>query len=390
MNLPAWVTNPKTQVLLVPTGSFRDGYKNLVLVNAMTTERFDIPFFPESIDFFWMPNGSQFGILSRLEDQVTLVSIQDGNITHTTVPQSATRFVVAQSFRGPPYPIQASSSDLEDPKFLFLPSWMKLSPARNYFLYQEDYDSMYTSIFEISTGQTVIITDPNDEYFDLSSEWSPDSRYLAVAQADEEPGMLYQFENPPLFRLRVYDIASRQMVASYRNVTFPNWSPDGLKFLFQEWQDWFGESSPCIFDTISGTTKCYYDAVIQHKKTDTFHTTFSSVQWSPDQTMIGYIYFSFDQETNDEYGGFCTITLASGDSRCMLEKFEMEEQTIIDYSWSPDSSFISFEYDTTSPYSDDHSQPQLGIANVKTGEYFTIGDHVNRFQLGLWRPPIDP
>ncbi|HLO29436.1 MAG TPA: hypothetical protein VK249_09895 [Anaerolineales bacterium] len=282
MTMPQWVTDPKVQILFVPTGTFKEGYKNLTLVNAMTSERFDLQLSADSGDYFWLPDGLHAGMLSRDMPQITLVSMIDGQITSISVPESITRFA-AQNLSGPPYPLQASSLHPKDPNFMLLPSWMQLSPDRKYFIYQENYDPKYTSVFEISTNQTIVMTDPNDKYFDLFSEWSPDSRYLAVSQADQEPGMLYHFDSPPTFRLRVYDMNTHQMVASYKDVTFPSWSPDGLKFLFQEWRDWFGESPPCLFDTISGTTKCYYDELIRHKKSNTSQTTFSSIQWSPDK-----------------------------------------------------------------------------------------------------------
>jgi hypothetical protein len=106
--------------------------------------------------------------------------------------------------------------------------------------------------------------------------------------------------------------------------------------------------------------------------------------------MIGYIYWSVDQTPYEEHGGFCVITVTSNNVNCMLEELEFDGQKIIDYSWSPDSNFISFQYDTSCPYCDYRDNPQLAIANVKTGEYFTIGDNVNSLQLGSWRPLLHP
>ncbi len=88
--------------------------------------------------------------------------------------------------------------------------------------------------------------------FDLFSEFSPNSQFLAIVEVDEEPSLYNTFKPLPTFRLRIYDVHTQQVVASYKNVTFPTWSPDGAKFLFQEWNTgvdgwaWHAGSPPCI------------------------------------------------------------------------------------------------------------------------------------------------
>lgn len=388
IQFPEWVKNPSTQIFLASTGTFEEGYKGLALFNAETSDRFDIPLVEQSAGYFWTPDGSEFGFVQREKNQITFVSVKEGNIR--TIPTSASAIRFYQSNR--PEPVDLSSLDAEDSNFLILPAYMQLSPDKKYFIYQEEYDNTYTSIFDISLNQTINISDPNDGYFDFLSEWSPNSQFLAIAEADRESGgsvHVYSFETLPTIRLRIYDVSSQQVVASYKDVTFPKWSPDGTKFLFQELreldhQSWYGESPPCIFDIISGTTKCYNETITYHKKSADSYLSFSSVQWSPVQTMIGYIYSTGIQS------GFCTITLSSGEISCILEKLETEEQNIIEYAWSPDSNYIAFEYDTVGPYSDDTGRPQAAIANIKTGKYFTIGDNMHIVYIGLWRPLAKP
>lgn len=352
----------------------------MALFNAETGERFNIPFTEKVGDYFWMPDGLQFGFLPVDQNQVILFSIKDEIATKVTLSDEVLKFFYHNSDAEP---IQVSNSNITDPNFLIIPSWNwnSLSPDRKYFIYQKQYDGTYTSIFDISKNQIVNISDPNDGYFDMISEWSPNSQFLAIAEADREPGgsiHVYSFETLPTIRLRVYDVKSQQLVASYKNVTFPKWSPDGTKFLFQELREldhwsWYGESPPCIFDTVSGNTKCYNETLMYSKM------DFSSVQWSPDQSMIGYIYSIGGQ------GGFCFITLSSGRIQCILENLE-EENTTIKYTWSSDSAYISFEYDTSCPYCDESFNPKLAIANVKTGEYFAISQNLSLIHLGLWRP----
>ncbi len=374
IEFPEWVNNPETQILLVPIGTRESGYENMALFNAESGERFDIPFTKEVGDYFWMPDGSGFGFLPQDKNDVMFFLLGDRSVINISLSEEILRFHYHNSDVDS---IQVTSSNFTDPNFLIIPDWYPLSSNGKFFEYQEGYDNTYTSIFDVSNNQILNISDPNDGYFDLFSGFSPNSKFIAISQADEEPGNYYAFENSPTIRLIVYDIESQQVVASYKNLTFQKWSPDGTKFLFQEWRDsdfyWFAESPPCIFDTISGETECYE-----------VNSRIVNPYWSPNQTMISYIYSS------DEAKGFCTIKLNTEEKNCVIEKLETEEQVPIDYLWSPNSNFIVFVYDTSCPYCDYIDSPKLGIANVLTGEYFSIGDNVDIHSLGLWRPSPNP
>lgn len=392
IEFPEWVKNPETQILLVPFGTRDERYMGMALFNAETGEKFNIPSTVKPRHYFWVPDGSGFGFLTKSKQEITLVSIQNGIISTIPVAKDSLDFVWQDDDDADP--LQITSSVFSSPDLLFLPLGYELSPNKKYFEYQEQYDNTYTSIFDISQKQIVYISDPKDGYFDLMSEWSPNSQLLAISQAGEDPGNFYTFEYQPTFRLRVYDVNKKQLIASYKNVTFPKWSPDGTKFLYQEWKKWgehywYGEAPPCVYDTISGNTDCYNEVIAHHKKSNTIQTTISSLQWSPDQTMIGYISFNVDQSPYKEYGSFCTILTSAKQPNCILETLDHEGQKMIDYTWSPDSGFISFIFDTSCPYCDYRDYPQTGIANVQTGEYFSTGSYTS-FYMGLWRPSPNP
>jgi dipeptidyl aminopeptidase/acylaminoacyl peptidase len=290
---------------------------------------------------------------------------------------SAFKFFLRSYSASPPESIQVSSSNPQDTNFLLISFWESLSPNKNFFTHQEEYDNTYTSIFDISSNETIYISDPNDGYFDLYSEFSPDSKFIAISQSNEDPGIHTTFQTLPTIRLRVYDIQSQELVASYKNVTFPKWSPDGTKFLFQEWEKheiigWYSywDSPPCVYNTLDGLTNCYNQTLVDEVN------QFSSLDWSPNQSMISYVF-------HDK--GLCTIILSTSKIECILDYANIEENYIRGYSWSPNSNFISFEFDSVGPYSDDNDHPKLGIANIKTGEYFFVSDNINMHQLGIWR-----
>ncbi|MBI3151730.1 MAG: hypothetical protein HYZ21_06330 [Chloroflexi bacterium] len=379
IQFPEWAKNPETQILLAPVGTRDKGYENMALFNAETGEKFDVPLTSKIGDYFWTPDGSGFGFLPKSEQQIIFFSIKDEIIVTIPIPKEASRFLSQGEDRVES--IQITTSIFSSSDFLLLPIWLPLSPDRKYFVYQEKYDETYTSIFDISANKTVYISDPGDEYVDLYSEWSPTFPLLAIVEVDQIPEMYNSFQILPTFRLRVYNVQSQQVIASYKNVTFPTWSPDGTKFLFQEWQKRetglyeYWASPPCIFDTLKGTTNCYHETLTEEIN------QFSSLSWSPDQSMISYVYSS---------QGFCMITLPTAKTQCILAKADIEDNFIRQYSWSPDSNFISFEFDSVGPLSDDNDNPKLGIANVDTGEYFSIGENINMHYLGLWRPSPSP
>ncbi|HCK64656.1 MAG TPA: hypothetical protein DHW49_00190 [Anaerolineae bacterium] len=368
VEFPDWVKNPDTQILLVPVGTQDKGYENLALFNAETGERFDIPFTEEVGGYVWMPDGSDFLFLT--EKEFLLFSIKGGTISRVSISKESLNFYYHNLY---PTPLQVTSSNFTDSDFLIISPWFVLSANKRFFEYQEEYSNKYTSIFDISKNQVINISDPEDEYFDLFSEFSPDSKFLAIVEVDQEPQMYYSFDIRPTFILKIYDVLTQEIVVSYQNITSPKWSPDGTKFLFQEWKDtdyyWIAEPPPCIFDTISGETECYE---VNGYIADLF--------WSPNQAMISFIYF------NDQGKGFCNIKLHTKEKNCVIEKLDIEEQMPINYLWSPDSNFIVFIYDTACPYCDYIDNPKLGIANIQTGEYFSLGDDLTYSQLGLWRP----
>jgi Tol biopolymer transport system component len=391
IEFPEWVKNPETQILLMPVIEFEANqfhYKGLFLFNAETGEKYKIPYTNQKGDYFWMPDGSGFGFLPKKKEEFIFFSIQEEEVFTISIQKSAFRFINRDDSVS--QPIQISSSDFDNPNFLFLYDWELLSPDRRYFIYYGDsYDVKSTDVMDISSGELIKVSDPDDEYNDLYKRWSPSSNLLAIAEADQSPQLFNSFDVFPNFRLRVYDVETRKIIASYKNVTFPKWSPDGTKFLFQELKGtesyWYGGSPPCIYDTLLGTTNCFNQLIINDK------ITITSAEWSPDQSMIGFVYLDFEPKVFNETGSFCTLQISTENTACILKKLDSDGQKVVDYLWSPDSNYISFFYDTSYPFSDYRIYPQIGIANIRTGEYFHTSIPVSDTQwLGLWRPSPNP
>lgn len=371
IEFPEWVKNPETQILLVPVGTRENGYENMALFNAETGERFDIPFNKEEVSgYFWMPDGSQFGFIPKGSKKVILFSIIQGTIIEFPLTDEAFQFI---SLDSQIEPVQVSSKKIDGSSFFFLESDTEISGDKKHFVLRSLCDETIFCLFDVESGETINLFSRSENHYYLFSEWSPDSKYLAVVETDEELGNYYTFKNEPTFRLKVYDINSQKLFASYKNITSAKWSPDGREFLYQSLTYNGGYysfiySAPCIFDTLSGKTRCYdIDGQAAY------------VDWSPNQRMISYIY------TGNKRGLY-TIDLESGERKLILEKLDSNEQMPIHYTWSPKDDYISFTYDTSCVNCDYLDDPQIGIANITTGDYFRIGNAFYIFGEGLWRP----
>lgn len=384
IEFPEWVKNPETQILLAPISKKDDipklNFIRMALFNAETGERFDIPFTDEVGDYFWYPDGSGFGYLPLKQKYFMLFSIDNGIVNRVKLSDAFFKFYMPNDSRSYSGAIQVTSSNIQDPNFMFLDIWDLLSPDKNYLISSQDNDQDYINIYNISNDAVIRIPKNSNEYYQLYSEWSPTSSKLAIVSVDQEfRGMYHSFQNSPTFRLRVFDMESENVVASYKNISFPNWSPDGTKFLFQEWikQDyeyWYGGSPPCVFNTLDGKTKCFSEVLTDKNQLIT------SLSWSPDQSMIGYV----------SHDGFCYIPLLSISAQCILTSEELTKQYVLDYSWSSDGGFISFIFDIYPPFVDLTNDPKIGIANINTGQFFTISEIESEVTPGLWRPSPNP
>jgi len=74
----------------------------------------------------------------------------------------------------------------------------------------------YTSVFEISTRQTVTITDPPMDISTCFPNGHPIPVIWLSRRRIRSRACSTRLEAPPTFRLRVYDVDSHQMIASYK------------------------------------------------------------------------------------------------------------------------------------------------------------------------------
>jgi hypothetical protein len=385
ITFPDWVSDPEVSVLLVPKGTHEEGFENLMLVNAVTNERFDLPNFG-SIAYFWTLDGQSIGLLSSDKSTITLINITTGIITLYYVDERASRFFYSDSSKyGPEGSIP--TGEIDSPNFTLV--WRTAES-----IYDGRIVDYGRYLFNIETEEYIELGDPENDIWVVDVDWSPNPPFLGVSYSDKEGTWFYDFyEGMSAFWLEIINFETGEVVKTYENITFPNWSPDGTKFLYAKVSEYLRESPPCIFDMYSETSICYPIVTNDHPIIGDYDQYLFKLEWSPDQTMVSYGYWIYNRLETEagmeerQYGGLCLIKVANGSIRCMLGSFDEEHRYMFNnYRWSPDSNYVSFSYSTMGYYSDDYVYPQLGIADVRTGKYFEIGDGIESDGLGLWRP----
>jgi hypothetical protein len=400
LDIPKWVSDPNVDVLLLPIGDYRQ-FNNFALVNSTTGEVYNLPDLPHGY-YFWLSDGHHFGILTEGGNEIVLVNILTGKVTFHQPSRRAVQFVGVDDEST--YSLISIGRKVEDPDFMLIYSWWDVSPDNHYLILDEKYDERYTLLFDLHTDETITLTDIDDNIFDIRRGWNPTGPYLGIVHSDAETGFMFSFEKDPNFRLKVYDVEHGKVIGSYKNIPFVIWSPDGTKLLYQPWEaspdihDFLHhENPPCVFDILTGVTKCYNEAVVRHSTPTTYELTFSSAQWSPDGKKIGYIYFRIEHNSQEPYyeeqGGICLITLENNSTECLLDELEgvIQNKNPIDFWWSPNGDYLVFVIADSSPYSDDQANPEFGVININSGESFFIEEKLSLTSTPfVWRPKISP
>ncbi|MFZ5857430.1 MAG: hypothetical protein ACOYZ6_11415 [Chloroflexota bacterium] len=398
LDIPKWASDSNVDVLLLPIGDFFQ-FKNFALVNSDSGEIYNLPELHHG-GYFWMNDGKHFGILSLDESEITLVDITTGEVTYHHPSKKAVQYVDVDTETT--YSYQAIGEKVEDPGFMLVYPWWDVSANGHYLVLENPYyDPGYTRVLDLRTDEIITLTDANDGIFDIDREWSPTEAYLGIVHSDAEPGLGFGFEKKPNFSLKIYDIERGKVISVYKNIPSISWSADSRKILYQPWTEslhnefQYRQNPPCVFDIITGITKCYNEASVRHTTSTTYLLELGFMQWSPDGKRLGYIYYRAENKSRDSYieehGGICLITIENNSVNCVLERFEGNKQNKkpIDYWWSPNGRHLAFIISETSPYSDDTGNPEFGILNIARGEYIIIKkQNPFRFDVSSWRPKI--
>jgi hypothetical protein len=378
VDLPGWVSDPAADILLIATGSYGDEPRDLILVNPLGLEAWSMPEFHSIEAYFWTPDGEQIGIIT-MDDKLLLIDTFTGDVE--VFPGNDKVIRVGGNYA---HSLVARSSPHHPEKWVLYPQWWSKSIISFDGLNYVEQDMGETDIIDVETGDRTPITRAEDGLDDYMVEWSPVGPELAVAQADKPSSMYYWFEEIPNISLKIYD-ADGRLVRKYENVTYPRWSPDGLKFLYQPLDaesHMFWASVPCVYDTLTNETRCFNDISVRHPA-----DSYSGLQWLPSGDTFAYVYNKYDNQSSVFHGGLCFVTASTGYEKCLLQE-NSEGLNAIYYRLSSGGSYVSVFLSDTSPMSDDCSRMAFAVASVNTGKYFIV-DEMSKSgpdDLGAWRP----
>jgi hypothetical protein len=376
IDLPDWVADPQSVLLLLPTDATEDdqlSYDRLTLIDARSALRFDLDPYPGA-GYFWMPDGQAFGLVTAARDEVVLFHL-DGTLEQISISPEVTRYVRFLSRAGePPEPLEAFGAHPGDPDFLLAqPNDLSIDGQ---FAVQTFLEQSFVE--RTDTGLVVLETNAEDVYHDLRAAWSPRSSAVAILQGNPGLGIDSRilYERYGNFRLLIYDAETGKLASEITGVTGTHWSPDGGRIVYQVSQS----NVPCIFSILEGSNICLTEVRDAHPD------FIGRYRWSPDGRQLSYIYFQVIEGVQSAFnaGGLCTIGLRTRQIRCYAEQLVLPNQVPLNHVWSPHPSFLWFTFDTSCPTCDFVENPQIALLNVASGAVLRIGPSL--LAGALWQP----
>jgi len=267
-NFPEWMSNSQTMILANPITE-RKGFEiisaNIMFLDALTGERYNIPFPSNSKAYFWYDN-MHFGFLSDDFQVMHLLNLSNGQVIEKNVTIKSTRLLsIDDSFI--PLAIR------QDP----------LSPSESMFDYAFSYwgspysiDTRYfaesdrsineepVTVTDLETSQIIWQSNPSDGYWDIHFLWSPvKSSYLAmIVGRPSETGFEFPIHSTTLI---VVDVETGKTILSYKvDAGRIQWSPDGTKIIYRNatsdyWNFGFDfTEAPCFFNLETRKESCIW------------------------------------------------------------------------------------------------------------------------------------
>ncbi len=391
LKFPDWFKNPDIDILVYGSKPDEEGFSTLNFFNANTDEIFQFPTMKTS-GFFWTQDGKYFGYLFEDCKNYALIDTFSGtvNIYPNGFDVNRIQFTCGTSFYFYAQHFVPINNENDLSRLKLIPISQKgLMSSDNRFYLSDTYGQAVV-IRDLLTGDEFSVTDPNDELYDYTSAWSPNETILGIAQSDKEPGLLLGMDEGAKITMRIFDVEKKTEIASYPNISWPNWSPDGSKLLYQPQGLHYMFFSPlCIFDTIENTNQCIDEMTTWHLE-DTDHKKMYSTQWINEE-MAAYVYGANGDEPFQIISGLCFLSIEDRKEQCFLEE---ENKFILNYNLSPSNNFVKVYLDEAPKYTDYNIHPELGVVNLTTGELIDLGSFSDYHDSGdsftAWRPKLVP
>jgi len=415
-DFPSWMNNSQTMILANPITEIK-GFEivsaNIMFLNALTGERYDVPFPSDAEAYFWHDN-MHFGFLSDDLQVMYLLDLSSGQIIEQNSTIESTRLLSIDNDITPLILIQdplSLSNFMFDYAFRYWGS--PYSTDTRYLAESDEYiNESPITVTDSKTGEIKWKSNPSDGYWDVHFLWSPikNSHLAIVVGKPSETGFGFPVIDTTLV---VIDVETGKTIVSQKvDAGRIQWSPDGIKILYRNaisdyWNFGFGfTEAPCFFNLETKKESCIWRIPNRPPPDGSTLITTDDYQWSSDSKSI---YFTYSYSSpNGTIGNICNYDLASGNFTCPTDDLpELPEWNIdwrygwriASYSLSPDGNYIYFCLDSNHPLSDDQSGPsQDGLIDINGTNLITWisrqetsidGEFVYTrcsFNSTLWRP----
>jgi len=411
-NLPAWMSDPHTAILLDLTIKKDAQYSSwtLAFLNAATGEWYYLPFPSDAQTYFWL-DSMHFGLLSKDLQTMYLIDVKSGQVTSILIPQSSTSGLKLSALI---QPIQVNRGSKVG-EYLFensLDYSRRFASATSHYRANSDsnQESRPITVTEVNTGQVILQLNPLPGWLNNYYAWSPvDESYLAVVegQPDQTVDFWFPVKNTTL---RVYDVTTAQIISSIKaDIGSFVWSPDGNRILSQDaislyWNFGYGfRKAPCIFNVQTGENKCITRIIDRPTPAGYVLGTSTDYQWSPDGKSISFVY-EYDSPSEMK-GTVCIYNLLDGNFNCPTDRlsrlpewsgnFWLGGWNINYYDISPDRQYLHFCFSSDSLHSDSQGGPSNdGLIRMDGQGLIYWFDEVNgdypksqcSYSGSIWRP----
>lgn len=374
---PNWLSDPEATVALMTSDITKDIYK-LSFLNLGTRDSFDISISADlARGYFWMPDGTKFGLLSANTQTVFLVDLKSGNVEQSLLTESAVRFLKDERKQSvEPLIVYGTFPS----NFSFLPTYHPQYSANLRYVAKLDFQNNEKPIVfieDLETGKITQISEPPlKELYTYQYLWSPVASLLAILRVHD--GMMI----PSGDKIEIYKPNGEKVASFEGSFISPRWSPDGSKMLYRE----TSSISPCIWDINLGTKKCLREIERNHSNANSI----GLLDWSKDENQIYYLYYG------DNESGLCIYNLINGNDFCPTDGLsELEKSNVERYKISPDNKFFVFHFGDSCAGCDFWGNPTVGIISRDGANFYTIGTeylvstpYTFSYPMGtlLWRP----
>jgi hypothetical protein len=370
--MPAWVSEPAVNVLLLNTGY------HATLLNPETGERFDIP----------------------IEDggpSVRWVQQEDGLYVHVGYPAAwdAPSWFVEEI-----HTVTGQIKRFEVPRQL-TPSPPSIpSPDGRYEVRIITSDGVPAAVFLLNqeSGTEVELANPFDSQYPrvIDVEWAPDGQMVAIERAYSIEDVTANQGWRNVSALVVYS-ADGNKLGEYLDFTgnVSEWSPTvPYRLLYP--RVGMVDNPPCVIDVVTDSHTCL-DQLVSWREEQNVQTT--NYKWSPDGHKVGFVYWS---EVSDE-SGFCYIDLLTGGIECPITVEDLQADVVLDqiesmcdsrtlfvldYYWSPDLHYIALIVDPAPPLSDYRACFRAAVADSAGEQFRLIMDGWLTYHDEPWRPLV--